>query len=323
LDCGLLDNVVITGGSGTIGLAYARYLADRGAARIVLLSRRGADPTAIAALRSQGVDVVAPQCDITDPERVAATADAFAGDGASLLIHAAGTAAFATRGELTADAFADMAAAKLTGLTHLSERWPLRSDARILLCSSVIGVWGGKGVVGYAAANRMLDAMAGRLRARGLHCIAVRWGLWEGSDIVDAAEMARVERSGLRPMPPMPAIEASLRDHPHDPLVLSADADRLGLFFGSQRDDATAATDAGIGFAEAVRAELASVLTVADGALDLNSSLFDLGVDSLLALELRKRIKRAIGHTVPLATLLGGITGVELVADLEREFSRD
>ena len=45
--------------------------------------------------------------------------------------------------------------------------------------------------------------------------------------------------------------------------------------------------------------------------------MFDLGVDSLLALDLRKRLKRVIGRTVPLATLLGGITGTELVGELD------
>ena len=67
-----------------------------------------------------------------------------------------------------------------------------------------------------------------------------------------------------------------------------------------------------------VRAELAAVLKIADPeAIVLTESLFDLGVDSLLALDLRKRLKRIVGRTVPLATLLGGITGTELVSELD------
>ncbi len=65
---------------------------------------------------------------------------------------------------------------------------------------------------------------------------------------------------------------------------------------------------------EAVRTQLAAVLDVEAATLDLDSSLFDLGVDSLLALDLRKRLKRLTGQTVPLATLLGGITGTDLIA---------
>ncbi len=171
------------------------------------------------------------------PNRCRAATE-FAGDGASLVVHTAGAATFAARDELTAAAFADTAAAKISGLARLTELWPLRPDARILLCSSVSGVWGGRGHAAYSAANRLLDVMAGQLRADGRHCVAVRWGLWEGtpgqSGIAGADEVAQIERSGLRPMAPEIAIEASLREHRSDPLILAADRDRLRTFFESR-----------------------------------------------------------------------------------------
>jgi mycobactin polyketide synthetase MbtD len=316
LDTGLLDNVVITGGSGAVGLHYARYLAGRGARRIVLLSRHGVDP---AAVDLDGVDVVAPQCDVTSADDMRAAALEYGGDGASLVIHAAGTATFTRRGALTPEAFTDTFAAKVAGLARLTELWPLRAGARIVVCSSVAGVWGGRGHAAYSAANRMLDVMAGQLRAKGQHCVSARYGLW-GVGIVDAEEVARIERSGLLPMEPDAAIEATLRSHPTDPLILAADRDRLKAFFNSRRSDEsgsdTAASD--IDMSTKVRAELAAALKLGDAAvLDLSASLLDLGVDSLLALDLRKRLRRVTGRTVPLAALLGGITGGELIASLE------
>lgn len=322
LDSGVLDEVVITGGSGTIGLAYARYLAGRGARRIVLLSRSGTAAAEVAALSSEhGTEVVSVACDITDEVRMAQVATEVAG-AATLVVHAAGTAEFADRAGLTAAAFADMAAAKLTGLTQLRAQWPLHPECRILLCSSVTGVWGGKGVAGYAAANRMLDAMAAGLRADGLRCTAVRWGLWQGSEIVDAAEIARVERAGLRPMAPVPAIEASLYDHLADPLVLSSDPERQQMFFGARAaGDRPTPSLPGLPAdpAAAVRVELAAVLKIADPAtLHADASLFDLGLDSLLALDLRKRIKRSTGASVALAALLGGITVSGLIDETQK-----
>jgi mycobactin polyketide synthetase MbtD len=316
LESGVLDNVVITGGSGAIGLHYARYLAERGARRIALLSRRGVDQTVLAELRSgSDAEIVSVPCDLTDSVQVAANAAEFAGNGASLLIHAAGVAAFDSN-----SALARNSAAKIVGLSHVVDGWPMRADARILLCSSVTGVWGGKGVAAYAAANRMLDVMAGQLRAKGLSCVAARWGLWEGSTIVDSAETARVERSGLRSMPALAAIEASLYDYPADPLVFAADADRLRIFVGSPGSTNPEPHADRRPAAQAVPAEIAAVLNVADvAALDLDASLFDLGVDSLLALDLRKRIKRATGRSISLATLLSGLTGGELIARLEQK----
>jgi mycobactin polyketide synthetase MbtD len=313
LDSGMLDNVVITGGSGAVGLHYARYFAGRGARRIVLLSRGGVDTNAAGV---RGVDVVAPQCDITSSAQLGAAALEYGGDGASLVIHAAGAATFGPRDAVTPDTFTDTVAAKVTGLARIAELWPLRPDARILVCSSVSGVWGGKGHATYSAANRLLDVMAGQLRAEGRHCVSARFGLW-GAGIIGADEVTRIERSGLVPMAPDAAIEASLRDHPADPLILSADRDRLQTFFDSQRsgetDSGTAASE--VDTAGRVRAELAAALNLGDAAtIDLSASLLDLGVDSLLALDLRKRLRRATGRSVPLAVLLGGITGDELIA---------
>lgn len=333
LDSGVLDNVVITGGSGVIGLSFARTFAAHGARRIVLLSRRGVEPAVLEELRAghDGV-IVAPPCDITDVEQLSATAAGHADGEATLVIHAAGTASFADRKNTTGQSLRDMSASKLAGLEHLMHVWPIRADARILLCSSVTGVWGGKGVAGYAAANRMLDVMAGQLRAQGRNCTAIRWGLWEGGGIVDEAEIARVERTGLRQMEPALAVAAGLHDYPKDPLVLAADPDRLRLFYGTpepERSDTSGGTTTMAATTmtalEAVRSQLASVLDVDSTMLDLDSSLFDLGVDSLLALDLRKRLTRLTGRTVPLARLLGGITGTDLIAELSEKVdtSRD
>jgi mycobactin polyketide synthetase MbtD len=339
-DSGVLDDVVITGGAGAIGLHYARYLAAHGARRIVLLSRRAADPEVLNALAAEyGTELVPAPCDLTDPAQLSLTAAKYGAAGASLIVHAAGSASFgAAEGlsGLTEAALTDALAAKVGGLAHLAELWPVRTGARMLLCSSVSGLWGGRGHAAYSAANRMLDVMAAELRGRGRHCVAVRWGLWQastggesGRGIVDAAEMENIERSGLRQMTPREAIEASLREWNDDPLVFAADAARLRIFLDGRRSEPTgerhritevAAPHPGteVSVIDAVRSQLAAVLGIGRaGELSLSESLFDLGIDSMLALDLRKRLKRMIGRTVSLATLMGDITGAELVERLE------
>jgi len=324
LDSGLLDDVVITGGAGSIGLHYARYLAERGARRIVLLSRRVSDvndANMLQALAAEhGGALVSVPCDITDPDQLSSAAAAYGADGASLIVHAAGRATFGTA--LTPAALADTLAAKVGGLARMLELWPVRPDGRMLLCSSVSGVWGGRGHAAYSAANRLLDVVAAQLRADGRHCVSVRWGLWQSRGnhgIVDAAEVANIERAGLRQMSPAQAIEASLRDWHVDPLVFCADAARLQVFLDSRKAEpslAAAATDTPI--VDAVRNELAAVLGIQRaGEVSLAESLFDLGVDSMLAVDLRKRLKRVIGRTLPLAALLDEITGDQLVSRLE------
>ena len=331
LDDGLLANVVITGGSGAVGLHFARYVAERGASHVVLLSRTGVDAATLAELRSSAtrrdVEIVAPPCDLRSAEQVSVAARQHGGDGASLLIHAAGAASFADFNEVCAESFADTAAAKIGGFARMVDQWPLRSDTRILVCSSVSGVWGGRGHAAYSAANRMLDVMAGQLRAKGQHCVALRYGLWRtdpgrGSGITDRAGVAAIQRSGLLPMVPASAVAASLRDYSTDPLIMTADPDRLRKFLDSQtvRDSGVPATSNStpdVDDAARVISEVAAVLSIEAAAIDRQMSLLDLGLDSLLALDLRKRLKRTTGVSVPLGTLLGGITSAELIAELD------
>jgi mycobactin polyketide synthetase MbtD len=326
-----LDNVVITGGSGTIGRRYARHCIEHGARRVILLSRKGVDPVDLDRLvKGYRAEVAAPLCDIADPDMLSATAAEHAGDGASLLIHAAGAARLGTYDQLTGADLAAMFGAKVCGPARIADVWPLRHGVRMLLCSSVSGVWGGYGHAAYAAANRMLDVLAASLRAKGRDCVAVRWGLWQGTQIVGADEIARVERSGLVAMDPHAALEASLRRHAGDPLIFGTDSDRLRRFFESQAipmpfgvsGDTAPAVDGdysgGRPLAEVVRTELAAALSLGSAAaVDLNATLIDLGVDSLLALDLRKRLRRSTGRSVALARLLGGITGAELIDALQ------
>lgn len=336
-DSGMFDEVVITGGAGAVGLHYARHLAEQGARRIVLLSRSGLDDAQVAALAAGGTEIVAPRCDLTDPAQIAATIAELEIGPASLVIHAAASATLAPGSDLTGATVRDTFAAKVSGLANLTAAWPLRPDARIMLCSSVSGLWGGYGHAAYSAANRLLDALGGQLRAQGRQCTAVRWGLWPGDGIIDSAEISRVERSGLRAMAPDLAVEAGLRDYPADPLVFTADAERLQTFLGAAaqpgpvadiaeapQSDAAEAADA----TGAMRIALGAVLKLDDiTGLDLDTSLLDLGVDSLLAIDLRKKLKKATGRAVPLATILGGATAAELIEHLERPekeaFSRD
>ena len=230
------------------------------------------------------------------------------------------------RAELTGADVAAVCAAKVIGLAALTDVWPLQPECRILACSSVFGVWGGHGHATYAASNRMLDVLAAQLRSTGLDCTAIRWGLWQDAGVVDAVEIARTERTGLVAMRPEHAVPASLGRYAADPLIFDADFDRLRVFFDSQGismpfdqpldvDDALQRNRSGaIPLSDVVVAELAATLHLGGGvSVDATTSLIDLGLDSLLALDLRRRLRRAVGHSAPVARMLGGITVKELI----------
>ena len=144
----VLENVVITGGSGAIGLRYAQYCIEHVAhARLILLSRNGIKPDLLSRLSGrQHVDVHAPHCDITDRAAVAAVAAEYAGVRRVVAdsrrrnrLRRPGAS------ELTGADVAAVCAAKVSGLAAMADVWPLQPECRILACSSVFGVWGGHG----------------------------------------------------------------------------------------------------------------------------------------------------------------------------------
>ncbi|BBZ22576.1 SDR family NAD(P)-dependent oxidoreductase [Mycolicibacter hiberniae] len=323
------ERVVISGGTGAIGMAYAAYCADHGAREIVLLSRSGAGDATAAQLESlrarTGATITAIRCDITDDAAVAALIAQYRPAPAGLLVHTASAEAVATS-EVTEQSVRDALGAKVIGLDNLVRHWPLRPDARVLVCSSVLALWGGSGHGPYAAANRMADALVGRLRAQGLGASSIRWGLWRSVAVVSGQERDRIARTGLTPMAPEAAIIAGLLATPADPVILAADFDRLAVFFDSQGvpcpfeatlmpTPADPGTERPIG--AVVAEELVSVLGVeSPDDIDMHRALVDLGLDSLLALDLRKRLGRATGRRVALGPLLAGMTGAQLTAAL-------
>ncbi|HEY9303323.1 MAG TPA: SDR family NAD(P)-dependent oxidoreductase, partial [Mycobacterium sp.] len=309
-----LENVVITGGNGAIGLRCAQHCLEHGAQKVILLSRTGLDPVMLGRLAERyNAEVHAPLCDITDPAAMSSVAAEYGGSGASLLIHTAGIAMTRTHAQLTGEDLAAVCAAKVAGLALLTAAWPLRADCRILACSSVFGVWGGRGHAAYAASNRLLDVLAAQLRAKGLDCTAIRWGLWQDAGVVEAGEIARTQRSGLIAMEAEAALEAGLARYADDPLIFAADFDRLRVMLDAPAP-ATGNGFDGKPLADVVHSELAATLHLGDSlSIDPDASLIDLGLDSLLALDLRRRLRRTVGHSAPVAQMLGGITVSELI----------
>ncbi|MEB3061598.1 SDR family NAD(P)-dependent oxidoreductase [[Mycobacterium] zoologicum] len=326
------ETVVITGGTGAIGMAYATYCAEHGARDITLLSRSGSGETTAALLdmlrSSTGTRITVIRCDVTDAASLAAAITEHHPAPAGLLVHTASAEAVATD-RITPDAVRDAFGAKVIGLDNLVRDWPRHPDADVLVCSSVLALWGGSGHGLYAAANRMADALVGRLRANGLRANSIRWGLWRSVAVVNSQEKDRIARTGLTPMPPEAAITAGLTAQADDPVILAADFDRLAVFFDSQgvpwpfdQSPGAAPTDGGpdrpVG--EVVAAELAAVLGLEHpDDVDEHRALVDLGLDSLLALDLRKRLGRATGRRVALGPLLAGITAAQLTAVLSDE----
>ncbi|WP_437308060.1 type I polyketide synthase [Sorangium sp. So ce388] len=255
------------------------------------------------------------------------------------IIHAAGTLDDGVLASLTPDRLHAVLRAKLDAawnLHHLTQKLDL---AAFVLFSSISGVLGGPGQANYAAANSFLDALAHHRRARGLHALALDWGYWAERSAMTAhlsdADLRRMARGGVLPLPSAEALAlfdaALLRPDPalvcarFDLAALAARPDAAPPLLRSlagtkaSRPLAAAASSASSleqrlaslspgdrerALLDLVRSEIATVLGIrSPSALDINRPLRELGLDSLMALELRNRLGTATGLRLQ-ATLL-------------------
>ena len=357
-----LAHVLITGGTGRLGLEFADWFAARGAGRITVVSRSGGDADARARLagiaRRHRVPVDVLRVDLTDPADVATLTEILAAP-VTLLVHAALDYVAAPLGECDRATVERALAAKVSGLHRVLEALEpsagdggdVRALSGVLLCSSLAGTLGGREQGLYAAGNALLDAEAAALRRRGIPATAIAWGLWRAVGPLSAEEVDRVTATGVIPMAPDAALAAGARIRDYDPVVMSADWRQLRevlalagqeKLFGEveARDpvesapaapaepapEPTAAEEAATpepsspavapgepDLVAALVAELAAAMGMAADELDPQLPLVALGLDSLQALDFRKRVQGSLGRDLPVEAILGGASLDEVV----------
>jgi acyl transferase domain-containing protein len=191
---------LITGGLGGIGLAFARFLAERYQSRLVLTGRSpiparedwpallgGAGEAAtrerirqVQDLEARGAEVLYVAGDVArreDAEAAVAAARSRFG-GLHGVVHAAGVAGggiISLKDRAVADR---VLAPKVQGTLHLDEAIGAEPLDFLLLCSSTAALLGGFGQIDYCGANAFLDAYAYRCRALGRPVMAVNWDAW-------------------------------------------------------------------------------------------------------------------------------------------------
>ncbi|WP_225440309.1 type I polyketide synthase [Amycolatopsis eburnea] len=321
--------VLVTGGTGALGGHVAGWLLGHGAEHVVLASRRGGEAP------DERTTVVA--CDTADRDAVAAL---LAEHPVSAVVHAAGVLDDGVVDSLTGDRFAEVLHAKVSGARVLDE---LTGDLdAFVLFSSLAGAVGAAGQANYAAANAELDALAQRRRATGKAAASIAWGPWAGGGM--AAENAdRMRRAGVTPLPPAEAA-AALGRVTRSQVVADIDWDtylsgqarplyrelapaapvaevHTGL---GDRLTGLSAADAGELVLDVVREHVAAVLghgRAADVAPDRAFS--ETGFTSLTAVELRNRLDRVTGLSLPATLIFDYPSPATLARHLTAELAGD
>jgi hypothetical protein len=333
---------LITGGFSGLGLSIARHLANEGAGRLVLIGRRAPTEQAlhtIAEIRGAGTDVIAARVDVTEATAIGGLLSQIRHAGPPLrgVLHAAGVLANGALLRQDVETFQQVLAPKVEGAALLDRL--TRSDPLdwFVLFSSIAAILGGAGQANHAAANAYLDQLAWQRRALGLPAVSINWGAW--SEVGSAAELSdRLSELGvgfLTPSQGITALEHILQGGARQLAVLPIDwqryRDRIGatthavlLSRIGQAPVATQPERAEVQptrnfwreveeaprhrrrpmVAEFVRERLVAALGLEQGRpVDPQMPFGDMGLDSLLAVELRNVLGTALGRTFA-ATLL-------------------
>jgi acyl transferase domain-containing protein/acyl carrier protein len=330
---------LITGGTGSLGLVLAESLAGAGARHICLTGRKepgGEAAARIAALTASGATVTFMQADassVADLDRL------FADFGTSMpplggLFHLAGMLDDAPLSSLERSRLQLSMGAKAFGAWHLHKLCAGIELDCFVLFSSAAGLLGGRGQGGYAAANSFLDSLAWLRRNQGLTAISIDWGPFSGGGMAESSEMVRrvIERQGFGFIPPdtmFPIMEQLLCTDPACAAAIQCDWERYceanqlppgGLLAGLAVREKQAAQPDKLSTImlqlqdaspEQRRKLLISHLQLRAGEiigvpwdrLDINTPLLELGMDSLMAIDLRNAVVKDLGVSLTVATL--------------------
>jgi phthiocerol/phenolphthiocerol synthesis type-I polyketide synthase C len=336
---------LITGGLGGIGLAVASWMVESGAKHLVLVGRGPASEAgqrAIEDLRSKGSEVVFARGDVTQADQLASVLDSISATMPPLrgVVHAAGILDDGILARLDDRRLREVMAPKLEGAWNLHT---LTRDAALdffVLFSSAAALLGSPGQAHYAAGNAFLDALAWYRRAEGRPALSINWGPWAEVGLVSRPEQQRnLSRHGMTPIPVADGVQTLsrlFRSSATQVAVLRWDAarwqssgstpsliaDLLGARAvsdspgrGDNLRDVVLRADAAerLRLLESyLREQAAGKLGLAPSRVDVESPLHQLGVDSLVAVELRAQIERDLGIVVPVVRLLDGpsVTGL-------------
>ncbi len=207
--------VLITGGTGALGVATARWLLEQGARFLVLLSRSGTSPAAqqlLADAAQSDVRVKLVSCDVADRKTVSTVLEQVRKSSPlTVIIHAAGETDDHLLSDLDASTLARGMRTKVDGARMLDELTTHDPLLTTVYYSSAASQFGSAGQASYAAANAFLDGLAAQRTARGLTTLSVNWGAWANGGMADQlspASQSRLRRQGAHPMVPAAALAA-------------------------------------------------------------------------------------------------------------------
>ncbi|MEI7864136.1 MAG: SDR family NAD(P)-dependent oxidoreductase [Chthoniobacterales bacterium] len=334
---------MVTGGFGGFGKVIARWLVARGARHLVLTSRKGLETAGakefIAEMAQEGAEIVAVSADVGSHTDVEKLFEEIRATGRPLkgVFHLAMVIDDAPLANLTPERFRSVLTPKALGGWLLHEQTKSMPLDAFVMFSSASSIFGNPGQGNYSAANALLDSLAHHRRALGLPGLAVNWGVLGGEGYVARNEkvaefLARQGTEALAPAEVTALLETfldagvaqmaalrvdwtkwrqSFRGLQENPLLERVFASGIESeeALGKSSDwrariEAVAPAEREAMVVQALQEIVGSVLRVKPESLRPDQPLTDLGLDSLMGVEIENLIESSVGVALPPASLM-------------------
>lgn len=316
---------------------------------------------AVRALESLGAHIHYASLDIADVDALQTYFDTYRAEGWPPIrgvIHSAGVVRDQLLATMTAAEFAVATRPKIQGAWALHQALRNEPLEQFVLFSSASSLMGMYGQSNYAAGNAFLDSLAHYRQRLGLPAVSINWGAW--AEVGMAARLASDEHlahHGVIAMPPWQAVAVLGRlmtGEPAQTAVMAMDwnvwrransyAERIPFFAPvlaasaptAASDDRrgqpyelvtvlSAATPAErVGHAEAyVQEVIAGVMRLERARVDLDQPLHTMGLDSIMAVEMKNHVEAQLAVTFSIVELLQDARGSTMVDRIVAAYQQD
>ncbi|WP_233835397.1 type I polyketide synthase [Paraburkholderia sp. ZP32-5] len=343
---------LIVGGTGGLGYASARWMIARGARHLTLASRGGAlDAAKQAELErlqaEHGVSVTVARCDVTDAAALDRLVDAIEARGTPLkgVLHSAMRIADGLLRNIDDARMLAVLEPKIGGAWNLHRATRRCTLDFFVLYSSATTYLGNPGQGAYVAANSFLEALVAHRRASGLPGTFMAWGPIEDvgflarNNATREALQARIGGASITSDEAMTALERALANGAAGEALVrldwaaiargmpAAQARRYMALQGGAATETTTEDGAlleqlralpraeAIALVEtALRGHIARILHMSPERVALDRSVLDLGMDSLMGMELGMAVEESFGVKLSIMAIAEGATVPMLAA---------
>ncbi len=352
---------LITGGAGALGLHTAQWMVGKGVRHLVLVGRSQPSPQAqstINDLQKQGVEVVMAQADVSHFEEVERVFQQIETSMPPLkgIVHAAGVGTYQLIQQMELSHLESVIRPKVIGAWVLHQMTKELELEFFVNFSSIAAVWGSLGQSHYGAANYFLDSLAYYRQALGLPSLSINWGPWSNGGMADEEQLRELRKRGVQPLSPQEGI-AALEQlwMSGNPQTTVAHVDwnlfkplyevgKRRLLLEEIKVESQETKFSGVNRKSEIiqKIEIASqnervslLKTYLQGHLgkilglkvsqkpSVEQGLFEMGMDSMMALELRNQINNDLRIDIPITLFMEGVTIAVIANEINQQLTQN